>query len=73
MKKSRLRELIKEEVQRVTEGTWALPKNSADAKKARKIVEKTKDALYSIYGDDILFDHLDAALDRMDEIDKESK
>lgn len=64
MKNIKLKELLRE-------GTWALPKNSKEIDKAKmfiKELEKFKDKIYNILGDDILFDHLDNAAKRMQEL-----
>lgn len=74
MKKSELRQLIREEHQRVIlEGTWAIPKSAAESKKAYKALAKFKHLMGDIYGDDEIFDHIDEIEDRMKLIDQAIK
>lgn len=67
MKKSKKLPLLRN----VNEGTWALPKNNDELEKAKlKIteLEKFKDGIYEIFGDDDVFDGLDNAIGRMKEL-----
>lgn len=72
MKRSQLKEIIKEELKSVLkEGTWALPKSKSEQKKAYLYVQeldKFKKKIYNMLGDDELFDHLDNAIKRMNEL-----
>ena len=55
------------------EGTWARPTNEIEVGKAKQLVinlEGFKKRIYSLLGDDILFDHLDNAIKRMNELIK---
>lgn len=55
----------------INEGIWALPENNIELEEAKaKIIEleKFKDGIYGILGDDILFDELNIAIDRMNEL-----
>ena len=75
MKKQELRKIIKEELKDVLkEGTWALPKTRTDgsiqAKKFINKIEKLKDEIYNVFGDDTLFDHFDGAIKRIKELVK---
>ena len=50
-------------------GTWAAPETKEDKKalkKAIKDIQKLKNELYHVFGDDDLFDHLDLAIDRIE-------
>jgi hypothetical protein len=56
----------------LNEGTWAIPK---PAKKRLELgiewtkkIEDLKEELYPVFGDDILFDGLDGALKRLEEL-----
>lgn len=54
-------------------GCWALPttkKKQAIVKASIKKIQKLRDALWGVYGDDILMDGLDMAEERLKEIDK---
>lgn len=51
-------------------GTWSAPDTPAKKKKLKKIrtrIENIKKALYPIFGDDELFDHLDNAIEKINE------
>jgi hypothetical protein len=53
------------------EGTWSLPKNKNEIKSAEELLDKLKkikDQLYDVLGDDELFDNLDSALKRGNEL-----
>ena len=56
----------------LNEGTWALPKNSEERKTQGTIfiskIEELKDEIYPVFGDDILFDGLDGAIRRIEEL-----
>ena len=52
--------------QKIYEGTWAL--KTSEKNDAVKKIEELKDYLYGKFGDDILFDHLDAAIGRIEEL-----
>lgn len=47
-------------------GTWAYSPDGAVV--AKKKIERLKNEIYSLVGDDILFDHLDAAIKRVEEL-----
>ncbi|HRT03192.1 MAG TPA: hypothetical protein P5513_04575 [Candidatus Diapherotrites archaeon] len=54
------------------EGTWALPKSSQERRNTAfyfiDMIEKIKNEMYPIFGDDILFDKLDEAIERIEEL-----
>ena len=52
------------------EGTWAIPQTADGYKNAISKIKSLQKELYNIIGDDILFDHLDGAIDRIKEIQK---
>jgi DNA repair exonuclease SbcCD ATPase subunit len=55
------------------EGVWALPTNEKEIEKGKEYIEKLKkfkDEIYHIFGDDEVFNGLDAALTRMKELVK---
>lgn len=69
MKRSELKQIIREEYKKLNEGTWALPKNQHDIQKAnqfKKQIEQLKKSIYHLIGDDELFDALDNAIERID-------
>jgi len=75
MRRSELRQMIREEVSRakrgiLREGTWAVPKSPAESKKAYRALEQLKKTFDKTYGDDEIFDHLDGIEERMQEIDQ---
>lgn len=52
-------------------GTWAKPKENWEknfAKAAAENLEQFKGMIYSVVGDDDLFDHLDRAIKRIQEL-----
>ena len=56
----------------LNEGTWAIPKNTEERRTQGSIfiqkIEDLKDEIYPIFGDDILFDGLDSAIKRIEEL-----
>lgn len=69
----KLTEKIKhlQELAGIEEGTWAIPKNETEKQKVREalnILLKLKKDLYTVLGDDILYDHLDGAVYRINEL-----
>jgi len=55
----------------IKEGTWALPKTEEDKEKCTGYIqelENFKKKIYNVIGDDILFDGLDSAISRINEL-----
>jgi F0F1-type ATP synthase beta subunit len=52
-------------------GTWAVPTNTEELQESEeyiKVLQKFKKDIYSVFGDDELFDCLDGAIRRIREI-----
>ena len=56
------------ELNKLSEGTWAL--NHQKIPVMVKELQAFKKKLYGIAGDDVLFDHIDDAIDRLEELRK---
>lgn len=54
----------------MNEGSWALPNDLKEYKKFIKEIEQLKKKYYNIIGDDEVFDGLDSALTRLEELQK---
>lgn len=62
---------VKESLQRLTEGTWALPKMPEDQQKVDEAIAKLeafKTEYYNVLGDDEMFNGIDAAVARIKEL-----
>lgn len=70
MDREELRKMIREELE---EGTWATPKNKAEALKYVKMTKQLQDKIYKVFGDDDVMDGFDIALRRMEEIIEDQK
>jgi len=57
----------------LNEGTWTSPKSKEQAQEYIDKLKKFKDEVYDVFGDDEVFNGLDAAETRMNEILKEMK
>ena len=60
----------------LTEGTWALPKLPQDQPMidaAKRELGAFKDKYWNIIGDDSLYDHIDGAIRRIDELLEHAK
>lgn len=58
-------------VKKLNEGTWAIPKTEEKRKEGKVFmgrIKSLKDDIYPVFGDDILFDGLDAAESRLKEL-----
>lgn len=59
-------------IEKFNEGVWALPKSkhkrNEEGRKYIVKIEKLKKEIYSIFGDDSLFDELDGAIKRIEEL-----
>jgi len=59
-------------VKKLNEGTWAIPFTYEERKEKGKVyitkIEELKKEISSIFGDDILFDGLDGAIIRINEL-----
>jgi hypothetical protein len=54
----------------IGEGTWALTKDPNAYKQAKQELEAFKDKYYNLIGDDDMFDGIDTAVGRIEELEK---
>lgn len=59
-------------MEEINEGIWALPKSYVERQERGhefiSLIEQYKDEIYNVFGDDILFDHFDNAIKRIEEL-----
>ena len=69
MNESELKQIIREEL--LKEGTWAVPMNKSIGKVIIDKVKRIKNQIYDIFGDDQVMNGFDAAIMRMEELNKD--